>query len=137
MELIDENNERKIYQEDNRIYTMVNMGDYIGHRSREWYQKGDDAWYLMFLDEYQNNDKIRHMEALVDYTGRYLRFIIEQGNEKRIVLVGNGSGMKEYVEKTNNKENTIPILPKSEMLNIFLRKNQELQNLIYSKKNNK
>ena len=130
MELVDGNDKRKIYRDGNRIYTMINMGDYVHHRSREWYEKAPENWFLMYYDEYQDNEIIRHIETLVDQNGHYMRYIINQGTESVIILLPEN---KEIYSKIKGKEN-VPHLPKSQMLNHFLQKNWELKEEINNKK---
>ncbi len=86
MEKVLEKNGNITYIDGDKKYTMVNMGEYVGHAQREWYEQAPDAWRLMFYDE-KTLDGILHMEALVDQYGDYSRFIIEQGKEKRVIQV--------------------------------------------------
>ena len=37
MELVREEKNKKVFVENNKIYYMLNMGSYVGHRNRSWY----------------------------------------------------------------------------------------------------
>ena len=87
MELIEDAEKEKVFQEDDTLYTMLDMGDYIGHRDREWYQKSPERWFLMYMDK---KDKSLHIEALVDDIGNYMRFVIENEKIKRVISVNRG-----------------------------------------------
>ena len=91
MELIRDEKDKKIYaDEGTKLYTMINMGEYIGHSSREWYEDAPEAWRLMFYDEMLKDGKKKHIEALVDELGDYTRIIVELNGSKRILqLSGN------------------------------------------------
>ena len=90
MELIKEDLNKKIFKDgDNKIYSMLNMGSYVGHRKREWYASAPEAWRLMFFDEKREDGKECHIEALVDDNGNYMRFLIDLGNVRRAIQLHN------------------------------------------------
>ena len=132
MELVVENEKRKIYREDGKFYTMLNMGDYVGYRNREWYQKPNDAWYLMIYDEIKDDKKIAHMDALVDSSGYYSRLCLEQNGERKIMFLRNEMITEKLVEQLPNSEKNAnySYIPDTEMIKFFLGKNKELQALI-------
>ena len=89
MELIEDSEKRKVYKEEGTTYTMLDMGSYIGHRNRPWYQKPAPVWYLMSMDE-TTEKGTTHVESLVDDMGNYIRFIIENGPIRRVILLQGG-----------------------------------------------
>lgn len=139
MELVTENRKRKIFrdEENSKFYTMINMGEYVGHRNRDFWQNPNDAWFLMMYDEIKNDKKIAHMDALVDSSGYYSRICLEQNGERKFMFLRNNIITETYVETMSNSEK-IPnysYKSKEEMLREFLDKNLELQELINNKKN--
>lgn len=89
MQLITDEEKKKVYLEEgeiDRYYTMVDMGGYIGHQSREWYENGTSKWFLMFYDEKtKKKETLFHAEALVDKYGNYQRLILEENGLKRVM----------------------------------------------------
>jgi len=141
MELVTENEKRKIYRdkENGKFYTMINMGEYVGHVNRDFFQKPSNAWFLMMYDEIKNDKKIAHMDALVDSSGYYSRVGLEQNGERKNMFLRNNIITEIYTEKTSDSEKipNYPYKSKEEMLQEFLNKNQELQELINNKSHTK
>ena len=79
MELIKEEKNKKIYSEDNKIYTVFDMESYVGH----------STWKLMVLDETVEDDKI-HIEALVDVLGDYMQIMADSKGTRRVLGIRNG-----------------------------------------------
>ena len=90
MELIKEEENKLVYKDGNKIYTMLNMGNYIGHASREWWEETPDDWRLMFYEEKREDGKKLFMEALVDQFGSYVHFGISLENKKRVISLKSG-----------------------------------------------
>ena len=87
MELIEDLEKRKLFQEDGTTYTMLDMGSYVGHRNRPWYKHPAPKWYLMAMDDEVENV---HVETLVDDKGHYIRFLIDKGPIRRVLLLHYG-----------------------------------------------
>ena len=83
MELVREENGKKIFVDGDRSYTMIDMGSYVGHMYRDWYEAAPEVWILMQSDD--GNSKI---ESLVDSNGQYIRFVADEGNVRRIIATG-------------------------------------------------
>ena len=81
MKLLVDNVDKKIVQEEDKYYTLIDMGSYIGHRSRNWWEENPEEWRLMFYED-ENGLKI---DALVDDSGSYSRIILEQDGVRRIL----------------------------------------------------
>ena len=107
MECILETEEKTVYKDGNKTYTLINMGGYVGHRAREWYEPAPDFWELMFFDEEKNDEEKHHIEALIDDFGRYTRFIIEHGTTKRVLLLSNGFVYSDYINDTSDYKNPL------------------------------
>ena len=89
--LLDEKNRKMFYDENvGEFYTMLDMGCYVDHRNRLWYEKESQVWRLMMVDEKPRNGHYKHIEALIDDMGNYSRIIVEVNNVKRIILLNNG-----------------------------------------------
>jgi hypothetical protein len=73
-----------------RKFTFMNMGDYVGHDSREWYEEAPAFYKLMMYDEIHDNDKL-HVEALVDTLGNYQRILVDTGTERRSLNIRGNS----------------------------------------------
>ena len=138
MELVTENEQRKIFrdEETGKFYTMINMGEYVGYRNRDFWQNPNDAWFLMIYDEIKNDKKISHMDALIDQSGNYTRIVLEQNSERKTMFLRGNMISEVYTEKMNNSEKipNYPYKSKEEKIEEFLNKNQELQSLINNRK---
>lgn len=98
MNLVREDKDKKIFIDgNNKFYSMINMGNYVGHRDREWYDSNPDVWVLMFYDEKRTDGKTLHIEALLDDEGNYIRFIIELEGQKRVIQLDNGKVFKDTI----------------------------------------
>lgn len=89
MNLVLDEKEKKIYKEAGEIdkyYSMLDMGSYVGHQNRNWYDTNPSNWYLMFYDEKTKGQQtLFHAEALVDQYGEYTRLILEEKGYKRVM----------------------------------------------------
>ncbi len=139
MELVTEDENRKIFREDGKFYTMINMGSYVGHQRREWWETPQDAWFLMMYDIVVNDKKAVRMDALVDSLGTYSRIGVEQNGERQYIFLRNGNVLETLNIKAPDSEKIpgYPYKSNEEMLQEFLQKNQELQELIKAKKSAK
>lgn len=93
MNQYQEENGNLVFDNETESFTFVDMGNYVGHQSREWYEESPSCWRLMFFDEKKEDFPI-HIEALVDSAGYYSRIMICQGNSRRILLI-NGNVIDE------------------------------------------
>ena len=100
MELVSEDGKKKVYKDgDNKIYSMLDMGSYVGHRTRQWYESAPEVWMLMFYDEKREDGQDMHIEALVDDKGNYMRLLIDLGDERRSIQIHNGMVYSDTVSK--------------------------------------
>lgn len=77
---------KKTYTDGEKVfYTMMNMGNYVGYRSREFGEDESAEWFLMNYKINHLNGQCEYGEALVDDTGRYLRVDISVDNVRRII----------------------------------------------------
>ena len=81
----------KIFIDDTKEYVMINMGVYVGSTYRQWYEKPTPKWCLMSFSEKRDDGQNFYMEALVDIYGNYIRFILRNKNEERVVLLNNNN----------------------------------------------
>ena len=96
-----------VFYNDTERFTFVDMGSYVGHQSREWYEKVPSCWRLMFYDE-QKDDSPIHIEALVDRTGYYLRIIVSQGNVRRVLLMNRNVVDEDMIYEYDSEEFMFP-----------------------------
>ncbi len=106
MELIKEEKNKKVFIEDDKVYTMLNMGSYVGHKHRQWYASAPEMWSLMFYDEKRDDGQELHMEALIDDSGNYIRFLVELGGQTRAIQMHNGRVFSDIITdySTNSNE---------------------------------
>ena len=90
MKLVREEKKKKVFTEDNKIYYVLDMGSYVGHKSRQWYSSKPEIWILMASDEQCKDGETLHIEALVDDCGDYMRFIMQKGDIKRVIQLQHG-----------------------------------------------
>ena len=64
------------YEDENGIYTLVDMGEYVGHASRDVFDKVYSCWRLMFYEGKNNNFPI-NISALVDSMEHHYLLIME------------------------------------------------------------
>ena len=107
MELVREEKNKKVFVENNKIYYMLNMGSYVGHRNRSWYASKPAFWVLMATDEKCNDGEVLHMEALVDNRGDYTRFILQKGDIKRVLQLQYGRVYSDTISDTRNGSDPI------------------------------
>ena len=85
------------------MYTMLNMGSYVGNKSREWYEESPEVWKLMFLNEKAETGERKHIEALVDDRGDYIRLLVDSGGSRRVIQLSQGKVYSDIiVEKFDN-----------------------------------
>ena len=108
MELLSEEKNKKIYQDENSVYTMLNMGGYIGYKNRDWYQSHPDVWVLMEATESTEKGSV-HIESLVSDRGEYIRFIMDNGSVRRVLQLDNSLVYSDSVVDTRNANNTLRI----------------------------
>ena len=97
MELISEERGKKIYLDGNKKYTMIDMGPYVGHMSRDWYIETPSVWFLM-----QVEGKDFSVESLIDSNGEYIRLLAKTGNVTRVLQM---NGDKVYSDSIFVGEN--------------------------------
>jgi len=85
MNLMSSDNEKRVYFEDNTIYTVLNMGSYFSNKNCEYNEGVSEWWRLISLDE-MAVDGI-HIEATVDEKGFYTRIIMLSGKLRRAILL--------------------------------------------------
>lgn len=85
MRLVSSSKDNKQYALDKENYsinfTLMDMGTYIGHRYRQWYETAPEIWKAMGIDiESKDPSKSIHSEFLVDDKGDLLRALIIDSN---------------------------------------------------------
>ena len=107
MKLVVDEDKKKVYVEEgeiDRYYSMIDMGEYIGHSQRDWYETAPSNWFLMFYDEKDKTSKtIFHAEALVDQYGEYQRLILEEKGYKRVMQLQGDYIMSDIVYDNRNE----------------------------------
>jgi hypothetical protein len=87
MNLKKEDKNKAVYemqQEDgtNITFTLLNMGEYVGYNSRDWYEEAPECWETMFIDvDSEEPKKKMHCEFLIDSTGSLMRSILIDGQK--------------------------------------------------------
>jgi len=82
-----------VFSNGDEVFTFVDMGNYVGHNSRQWYEQPSSCFRLMFYDDNRGNQPV-HIETLVDAVGDYSRIVVSSGNIKRVLLL-NGNYVDE------------------------------------------
>lgn len=98
MEVINKSDSKIIISDENKLYTFINMGSFVGHKTREWWATPEDYWKLMFLDEVDNEKVVSHIEALINDSGGYIRIISELNGAKRIIQIENNAVYSDVIE---------------------------------------
>ena len=84
-------------------YIFVNMGDYVGYASRQWYDSVPDCFRLMFCDRFQNDKIVMHIEALVDSSDEYSRIMVDKYDcFRRVILIDKGMILEDSVNKLSD-----------------------------------
>lgn len=99
MELIVNEEKRKIYQQDNKFYTLLDMGNHVGYKSRRLFEEAEAYWVLMHYEDRDNNIKI---VSLVSEEGLYMRFLMEKNNVRRCIHLHNCSVYSDSINVINN-----------------------------------
>lgn len=94
-------------ENENESFTFINMGNYVGYQSRNWYDEAPDCWKLMQYEEKNTNNQIK-IEALVDTDGDYMKITVSQNNLKRILQLNGKFVDEDIIIETNPNELMIP-----------------------------
>lgn len=71
-------------------FTLLDMGDYVGHKKRPWFAEPKSHWKTMFIDVIsEDTNKNLNAEFLIDSDGNFQRLLIadEKGNKRIVLLV--------------------------------------------------
>lgn len=93
-----------VFHNGDEDFTFVDMGNYVGHNSRQWYEQSPNCWRLMFYDDNKADQPI-HIEALVDSTGSYSKILLQSDNIRRVLLL-NGNLVDEDIIYEMGKDNS-------------------------------
>lgn len=101
---------KKVYEDKERIvlmsdeenlhkdYTILNMGNYVGHRNRSIFELAPEYWKLMFYTEADlNSNKQTNVEALIDEQGNYIRILVEQFPLTRVLLIDDKTVLADWI----------------------------------------
>lgn len=97
MRLVSNSDDNKKYALDKKdytvLFTLIDMGIYIGHRNREWWMQAPEIWKAMEIDiEANDAEKNVQSEYLVDDHGAMLRALLKDSNGiKRVRMYYNDS----------------------------------------------
>lgn len=101
MQLISQDDKKKIYVEKgevNKIYTLLDMGEYVGLKNREWYEKPTPYWMLMYYEELSSNNQKRFsVKAINDTDGNYMQLALEQDGIVRKIKLQNNKVLSDIV----------------------------------------
>ena len=101
MQLISQDDKKKIYVEKgevNKIYTLLDMGEYVGVKNREWYEKPTPYWMLMYYEELSSNNQKRFsVKAINDNDGNYMQLALEQDGIVRKIKLQNNKVLSDIV----------------------------------------
>lgn len=90
MEFTQTDNGNLEYEDENGVYTFVDMGVYVGYTSRDWWVVPPECWRLMFYESKNDNQPIK-IEALVDrFSGDYIKLMVTLKDMKRVLMIKYG-----------------------------------------------
>ena len=107
MEFEEQENGNLVYKNGEKVYTLVNMKDYVGSRNRDPYENATDCWRLMFYDEKREKDTI-HIEALVDTSGYYSRIMVVSDKFRRTIMLKGNFVEEDKIFEMNSENDFIP-----------------------------
>ncbi len=89
--IVDEKNKKIFSMARNGysvLFTLLDMGEYVGHKSRQWYEKASPFWETMMIDVLSEDpNKKLSSEFLIDSNGDFQRLIItDMKGYKRVIL---------------------------------------------------
>ena len=112
MKLINSDDKKKTYQfqKDNYLidFTLVDMGNFVGHRHRNFMDSVPEYWETMFVDIRHNEDKSKNINSsfLISDNGHLLRLIMVDGNNNqrtRLFYPNDSKFSKEEVQYRRGK----------------------------------
>lgn len=103
MDIEKEENGNLVFHNENESFTFVDMGSYVGHQNRQWYEQSPSCWRLMFYD---NNEV--HIDALVDSIGDYSKIVINSGNIKRVLLLNRNHIDEDSIYEMDSEDSILP-----------------------------
>ena len=102
MKKIIDDKSRKVFLMERQGYkvefTLLDMGIYVGHKQRAWYETPRQYWETMCIDVIsQDPSKSISSEFLIDSYGKFQRLLIsdKQGNKRIILPITPHYGIKE------------------------------------------
>ena len=88
--ILDEKTKKEFLMERNGYsvkYTIMNMGDYVGHKYRQWYEDTPEYWETMFITvESEDPLKCLSGEFSIDSNGSFLNLIIKDKDDNKRVI---------------------------------------------------
>lgn len=84
-EIITDDKNRIVFTDGTTSFVMLNMGDFVGHSNREWYDNVEPVWKLMAYEHCREDGKVEHGEALINEYGDYSRMMIDLDNIRRVL----------------------------------------------------
>ncbi len=110
MELVCDSFDRKVYEDDDKEYIVMDNGSTIGRAYREWYEEVPEVWMLMKYNDKTNNI---HIDAKINEQGEYDSFDIRSnGNYShecyiRTIKLYRGCVYSDCVAKLNYKDSRL------------------------------
>ena len=99
--ILDKENKKEFLMEKDNYsvkFTVLNMGEFVGHKSRQWYESAKACWETMFINIVsQDPKKCLSGEFLIDSNGDFQRLLISDnsGNKRVILSIKPHYGIKE------------------------------------------
>lgn len=119
MYLWSSNEETRVYIDGNATYTIVNIGKYVGRNNDFKNQETPEYWKLMVLEKEMFDVNDIRIDALIDETGEYVRFVMVCGWLKRTILFDKDNVIYDCVE------NTLDIAKKNILGSVYKSKNND------------
>ena len=91
MKIIADNKDEKVLSMEKNGYTvnftLLDMGIYVGHMNREWYEDASPYWETMFIEvKSEDPSKCLKAEILINSNGGFQRLIISDNNGNTRVI---------------------------------------------------
>ena len=87
MKLIINDKEKRIYQDDNKIYTLINMGAYVGYKTRDLFKETKDFWKLISYEDKSNKNGKLCIDTIINDEGHYVRIKMDKGEVSRYICL--------------------------------------------------
>ena len=126
------------YIRDNEKYTLYDMGEYVGHHTREWYEEPYPNWFVVKWEQLNTNEPMK-IDALISRDGYYFKVDVCKGDSKAVSFLNLSGKVEERVffEGKNDGYKYASELKDDTIVPHFVKVSEELNRVVNEQELNK